>query len=572
MPPSSGIFESINLNATMAIPESTDDEPDPTEFLLLQEKARAPSPPPLDSLNSTYSDLHSLSVLVLPFLEVNTTLKEHNELIEHFQKRHAVLTRELATNVDAHRQVLENGDDPSRIRSMIGQNLAQISQNYYSLHELYGKDILSTELLFSAFEGWDRRRTRILSKISTIKSTSNRHGHKLSQLLGERADIDSEIGVLEQKLADLRHKRTLVTSEIDKTASVLESRSSKYVELFRRLERLGLEAIHSFFDASLLPQSEVRSLVRHTPVDVKFRLTSPTTPELGESPTATPEPTHTTEPSEKLTREKLSEKLTLLAVGMQPYVFEEPPQFDAEDGHGKGPSAYERGFAQGAHRSESVRLRINNFLQGLLKEKPRPPPKAQVVDDMENTIVQKLDIEPIVTILSRKIDALEDLVLTTSKSSTQYHQLAQYWDDLVAVIAADEAKLSRQISESYGLRAELNAQFAAALVNSLTSVKSFVKARGVPRPKGADYIHPLVRDEIAAIRSGLALLTDLTPYLSLFSDLESFGLVGDQPQQELLRQDSHRLEPQGPQGAPPVNLLASAVESDDESYAKLKHE
>lgn len=342
--------------------------------------------------------------------------------IEFLSNKNKLLFKELQQNLQVHKEFVSSGDTGlMRRRNMIGQNFDQLSENFYSLNELYAKDITYTESLYSSFRKWDRKRNKILDKIVSIKSDKSKYGAKLTGLLDESREIDAEIEALEKKLNSLKSKKRLINTEIQDTSSVLESKTSKYVESFKQLESQGKDAMLSFLMSNGIPQRELSTIIKSTPVNVTFIngynnklaseriISEPTTVKTEVKPLV-----NGLQPVE-------TSPLSSSGIGMKPFVppdlVEQPSSHDNENwNHGHGPTAYEKGYAKGAKLTAAVKSHINNFIHTVFASLPEHhlnnndsvstttpldiPPTASV-DDSTNTVSEKLELEPVLKLASR---------------------------------------------------------------------------------------------------------------------------------------------------------------------------
>lgn len=569
------IFESINLETSAhpignhtrntdvpRIPgsDSTSDEDglDPTEFLSSQNRLgelpeepeptsestmgrlRSPTIPdhefflnpsrilnqnedkgPENSLQSTLLQA-SASISGPGSFKINTfdfSRSQSNESpLDYLQNRQKALHLETRKNIAAHRTALEDQNLPNRLRSMLAQNLEQLSDNYVSLQEVYSRNRASTEDLLTSFEKWDRKRAKILAKIQDIKSQSNKHGTKLATLLDERSVVDNEINELEQKLLELRLTRRLLDTEVEKTSSVLESRSAKYVESFRTLEKHGEHTIRQYLELNGVPEKEVPVMLRREIVDVTF--TNHYNRQLKQLKP----------PLEPAVAKKASP--SALTMGIQPFIIpDEPVSVKDEDlNHDKGPTAYEKGFARGTKQSSEVKGNLQLFLTKLMANKE--PKRAQNdpklnVDDTENTITEKIDLEPIVKHLYHNIEALEALELQTSKKTTLFHEHSIVWKDAIKVIKLQEAKLLQQITESQlATKEENQSRFLSILGATFNHLHSSIKT--VPRPLLTEFLTENVvfnalLNELSAVAKALSLVSEDKGFASILSGYEGLG-------------------------------------------------
>ncbi|KAK6461482.1 hypothetical protein DFJ63DRAFT_184844 [Scheffersomyces coipomensis] len=399
--------------------------------------------------------------------------------LEFLTSKNGFLLKEMHKNIQIHESYLGSGDENlNKLRSMIFQNFEQLSLNYYSLNEIYAKDISYTESLTSSFQKWDKNRSKILSRIQNIKSDKNKHGAKLSGLLDESNSIDVEIGKLEKQLQSLRQKKVLINQEIQDTSSVLESKTSKYVEMFKALEVQGREAVLLLLQSNGIPMKEVDSVIKSSPVKVTFLDNYNAKHQIiPDEPVIKPEPPNSAE-----------------SMGMQPFIIPEEPKkvvdTQAELNHGHGPTAYEKGFAKGAQSSNKLKSQLQYILKLLLKSIPESNsvsnspngsriesvavPNKPVVDDASNTITEKLDLEPVFKLLEHKVEALGDLMLQTSTNAAMFHKYGTVWKDVTNILKAQEHNLLFQISNSIPGADNLNSNIADTLTRTMNEIRMII--------------------------------------------------------------------------------------------------
>lgn len=590
-------FESINLASTVAlpsiknrkqssrsipqhsIPESTseDDEPVPQEFLFTErpeidhDDRKSPvhtldndlTPHLLNSefflnpskildsqvlpetfipngsmFNSNFEPSHDFSIAFKP--------EDQDSPLEYLQSKNTTLYKEIRKNIRNHRVLLEQGSEKlNKVRSMISQDFDQLSENFYSLNEIYSRDAAVTENLLKSFEIWDKKRDKLLNKIKVIKSMDNKHGHKLGQLIEQSSNVDAEITDLEKRLASAKERKRLLSLEIDKTSSVLESRTSKYVESFKRLEKEGQNAVADFFRLNGMPEKDLGSVIKKQPVNVKFSRNQQEKAVtnniiLEKAPvaqkTAEQKPAVAAKPAEVT-------PVRAESMGMQPFIIPDdpPPTKPTDDNtslnHDKGPTAFEKGFAKGSQKSLDVKSKLVYLLK-LIKESSNSEKDryqrlealtAVKVDDADNTIESKMDVDPIVTLLVHKIEALEDLVLETSRKSTEFHEYSLRWKDLIEYVKNEEYKLSTQISNSIESQLQIQSKLVNALTSMLRNLKHLASLESL-KPSlssnsGQDrlLLQTANGNEIRNVYLALKVISDPSQYQSIADDFRRIG-------------------------------------------------
>ncbi|KAK6202327.1 uncharacterized protein RJT21DRAFT_118336 [Scheffersomyces amazonensis] len=434
---------------------------------------------------------------------------------------------------------------------MIGQDFEQLSENYYSLNEIYNKDITYTESLYSSFKKWDNNRLKILSKIQNIKSINNKHGAKLAGLLDESNAIDEEISQLEAQLRSLTQKKNVINKEIQVTTSVLESKTSKYVNMFKSLEVQGREAVQLLLQANGIPETESESVLKFTPVKVTFLDNYKSESKSVFTPTPPP-PQPEAKPEAK---PKPTPKPKAEPIGMQPFIIPEPepqPQpskipkeTQAEWNHGHGPTAYEKGFAEGTQSSIKLKNKLNSVIKLLLKSLPRtdspetvpseriPSYDNPIIDDKSNTVTEKLNLEPIFKLLHHKSEALNDLLLSTSRKATIYHEYSIAWKDIIAILKSQEQNFSFQVSNSVSNSDHLASNVCQTLTSTINQTVTVVREfKNILNDSSTTTTNPfkiVVNNELETILKVLRLVCKDNKYerevTELTNQLKSIGLV-----------------------------------------------
>lgn len=389
--------------------------------------------------------------------------------LHHLQENYHILSNDLQNHIKLHRQAVESGNDNlSKIRSKIINCLHNLSENQYSLHEIYERESNYNLAMCRRFKKWDEKRSRILAKVKSIKSTDNRYGVKLLTLLDDNAALDQKIDELENKLIVLKAKKKLLHNEIEDTSSVLESRSSKYVNAFQKLDRNGHVAILETLKQNGLSAEAANSLIHTTPVDVTFVNHYNRNREMENRGSDPFEPIKEQPPSMDIKKSDSAPEGSIKVpendnnessshpkdgngiMGIQAY---EIPQNYAEEEtlihhNQQGESdAYSKGFNTGFKQSEKVKQQLQklfeSYIKPLLEQKESAAAERQAinVDDDENTITTKLDLDPIITFLQHKVVAYSELSAKSGTMSTVYHKCSESWKDICFTIEQKEKQL-----------------------------------------------------------------------------------------------------------------------------------
>lgn len=550
MPRGEDTFESINLAPTTfsnrpllssaQLLESSDDGLDPEDFLTTShsrqgdedeesqadntqsiEREETLSPPNIDGrISKPPSSSGGTPASFRPLDSINDSIIASIDP-ESFSWRMPSLNREnfedsplgfLTTNqpalkatlrrhINAHKQFLEQGDDCSDIRILLMEDLQKISKNYFLLGELYSSELKLMEGLLSNFESWDKKRSKVLHRIKSIKSENHRYGSKLALLLNKRSELDQEIDTLESRLQKLKTNRTLINKEVEEASSVLESKSAKYVNIFRDLERQGFSVISDFLHYDGLPEKDHKVLLQSEPVDAGFSYQ-----ELGSSK-------HTPPPQIQQaaqTVEAVPQRHETM--GMQPLVI--PEEQNQRPEH-QTDSPYDRGYDKGAQQLQSVKQGLANFMNAVFNPPPpRSKPQPQKVDDISNTITEKIDFQPISNFLASKIEALHDMSIKASTSSVAYHEQAEKWASVLQFLGAKESELMSVISGKNHFEELIEKH----LTTCLDVIRPHLKGEQSETTRDKNYLRIILQHEAKALAETLSRFSN---NVEDFSSLET---------------------------------------------------
>lgn len=530
-------FELINLAATLAdpqpMPESSDDGLDPNEFLSQSHtfhgldttsRNHTVSPIPIENLDMTPTFLNS-DLFVNPnrlsdsgaladsvtadsfhFVSADSMYRNtHSRMsstgespLEHLQTQNDALNGDMRKLIRGLASTLTSGDDCTDIRESLVRGFALLSENRYLLHEIYNKELAFVNALLANFENWDRRRSKVLRRIQSIKSEGNKHGKKLAGLLNKRSGIDDEIRQLESRIAVLRANRSAINKEIDETSSVLESKSAKYVNLFREFEKQGRDAISEYLYSSGLPRNHLEVLLKSEPVDATFSYVL----DDNESDSTL---RHGIQPERK---EPEDPKLTSSNMQIQPLIIpEDAPQQDSRKSQPDEESAYAIGYARGSQQLEKLRKGLNNIVTQVFPPVKNGKPPSNV-DDHQNTITEKIDLVPIIELLTHKLDALAKLTVTSSKMSAEYHDNNIILKDIYRSLNANERAIVALLSTQNPSLDEI----VALLSKSFTEVRAQLEqqiehSRSRPSELKSNYLTVILHHELTAIARAIRELT-----------------------------------------------------------------
>lgn len=476
MPPgTANVFESVNLASTIGsvkpsfrsrIPESTsgtseDDDLDPEDFLSPQspgthtnhtfEKDHIDNPPKDSGIpeqhqfQSNSYDSHFKSPTAsfsLGNLTLSTNTIKDESPASHLIRSNVSLLNEMKRLAKLHKHALKEGDSRlNKIRDSIANNIQRLSENDFALSELYSKEHARLIDLQNRISEWNERRNTILESIRRIKGKGSTDGNKLTRLLDECASIDEQISQLETHILKLKAKKQILVTEVNMTSSVLESNTSGLVEEFRNLES---EVQKEILEALLLDgisETALSSLIRFTPVDVTFAqsyLPNPQTP----SPIVVEKSTFPTESH--------TSAATQVTNPLQP-AHEKEDEHLASLNHDHGPTPYERGYSRGSGLSSLLKAQLQHLLSAWSSDSSKGKSEPDIrlrIDDVSNTINEKVDLEPIEALLKSKIAILKQQYNSTSSQAVTFHHHYNLWRDCLEIFRAQEKRLESHIIES----------------------------------------------------------------------------------------------------------------------------
>lgn len=471
--------------------------------------------------------------------------------INFLTNKNSVLIEELRKNIKNHGISLSKGDEYlNKYRSMIEQNFGQLSELNYSLQELYTNDLNYNQTLYNNFQSWDQRRLKVLSKLRHIKSDQNPHGAKLINLINDSNSIDDEISNLKLRIESLQNKKRILSSEIQKTSSILESKSSKYVEIFKNLEKLGLEAIKEYInldDSHDIPPT----IISKKPIDVSFsrNFTSNNLATFSELLNNLDLSKTRNEPIEKSNKSRIR-ATSLVApkdsiIGMKPYIVpddlntEEPivnqKEIQNDLNYGHGPTPFEQGYIQGEYLGQNFKIKMNKFIEKIVKSLPESKEELQrkkptSIEDQSNLINEKLDYEPIKIILEQKIKALKSLIHQTSQNATIYHKGGVIWQDVIKVLNQQESKLQNQISASILQLPDSSNHFAEILRSTIDQLKSLFDLHNLKQSSlsnGNKFLMLALSNEIKSLCKAFSMVSKESLVEKLYEEFKPFDLTLD---------------------------------------------
>lgn len=153
------------------------------------------------------------------------------------------ISSHLQKNIKSHSEISKKGLSSKYVRHQSENYLKSLASIYQSIVELYEKELKRKSIILSSFERWEQDKNRITNKVKEIRSDKNQEGHRLKQLIEESSIVDDEIDQLEKRLKQLKEKKNVLKNEITQSQSIIESRSSSYLESLRKIENVEREAI-----------------------------------------------------------------------------------------------------------------------------------------------------------------------------------------------------------------------------------------------------------------------------------------------------------------------------------------
>ncbi|KAI5968389.1 hypothetical protein CANMA_002380 [Candida margitis] len=507
--------------------ESYDDdefEHDPEEFItnkhgdsqlepIFQDFASRTTDEQDDQLAGSNNTLR-LGSLHLSELLPPSNSQNFDEPIQHLSGRIKALEGKLIEHSQVYSTLLREGDsNVAEMRSVILQIFHQLSECYFSLNELYSKDMSYTKSVNTYFDAWNLKHDRVLSKIKREKSERSTHGAKLSRLLNESTALDDDIDELQQRVAVLQKKKLVLNKEIEDTTSVLESKTATYGENLRYLEQNGREILQDYLHYNGLPESDFTTLLKEQTIDLSFSMPKRSTFDVA---------TNFEHPHSNMPRLQPNANTTPISsvgnggsIGMKPY---EPPLVPSSPtlpsqkplplhdeslmNHGHGPTAFEKGYAIGAQNSKLLKSQVQSFLHNVVSHVPKKSEVSQL-KHLNRTVTTTLDVEPITTFLRLRVDALSDLVISTSKKAAYYHDCDKQWSQIQRIISLQEEQLERILKES---KAD---EDITPVINALNQTRAQLELAMKPilLLNLGGVLSQLVRNEVEAVTEALSIVS-----------------------------------------------------------------
>lgn len=492
-------FELVNLNASdvshqegskniiAAGHESSDDGLDPYEFISQDETKRSqvkmkPQSPDetstilnsdlesnFDYMTKTLSasrlveSLNSRASLSLTDLPHQAHTQESP--LVFLQRKNDFLEKKSRSLIARHQAELAAGSNCVLIREEILNLFRMQSENNLQLHEVYNRELDSSNEFLKKLRRWEKKRIGVLNKVQLIKSKNNKFGVKLKDLLTQRDLIDLELDALQKRIEALSSKRTAIESEIGETISVLESKSSKYVSLFKSLEKQGIEVVLRYLQRDSAQQHSVSSLIKMIPVRTDFNNGIDDIIQVSAMPRLQSEGEKRTQNFECQQNDSpLFDKPN--DIGMKPYdatTFHDTQQQSNVTG-------YEAGFLTGAEQVVRVKENLSSFLATVFARPTRDIKHPKNLDDELNLITEMMDLDVILHFLASKSEALTELIAKTTILAHSDHKDSLRWSNLSTFINSQEDKIFEVLEAS-----SQTDQVASILDDSFTHLNEQLK-------------------------------------------------------------------------------------------------
>lgn len=147
-----------------------------------------------------------------------------------------------------HAEASKRGVSTKNIRENITRCFKSLGLVYQAMSELYETQVQQREQLLKAFKGWESAKRVLNANIEEIKSVNSTEGQRLGQLQSESKELDDEIEDLERRLDQLKNKRKLLRTEIVRSQSVIESRTSSHLEALKEIQDAERDVVKRLFE------------------------------------------------------------------------------------------------------------------------------------------------------------------------------------------------------------------------------------------------------------------------------------------------------------------------------------
>lgn len=326
----------------------------------------------------------------------------------------------------------------------------------------------------------------------------------------------------------MKVKRSTIHQEIENTSSILESRTSSYVEAFKNLEFQGEQAIQLILDLNRVSRVEQTNIIKKVPVDVTFA--------NNYKPDMSSESLFKSEPQISKSAQVTLNQSRPANVGMQAYIIPEDPIPSILTTELPKMLPYDKGYAMGTNISHNAKTfvkdilipKINNTVNTYSKKSSglRPP----VLDDQNNTISEMLELAPILNLLDFKTKALKDLIVQHSTIAKSFREYSVIWKDVIDLVGHMENDLYSHISSSVINGPDRIALSILSLCLGNVRTRFEVQVETSKHTNGGNSLFTVLLNEIKAIVTAISMVSGDKSYLQIITDLESMsGINKDQP-------------------------------------------
>lgn len=423
---------------------------------------------------------------------------------EFLQARQDALVTELRRHIHEHLELLSEGDDCTHIRAVLASDFDQLSETCLLLNEVSLREKEIAEELLADFSRWDKRREKVLQRVRAIKSENSKYGTKLAGLLRKKSLVESEIDQLEERIAALKAQKAAITKEIGETSSVLESKSAKYVHRFRELERKGRDVISDYLTFSGVPLQDLSLFLRSEKVDATFSLldekntTNNATYNFSKSHPATNNLRDTNGAQNPVNGHPM---------GVQPLEIPTATNFDGTPNTvSLANSPYKLGYSRGAQSLERLKSGINGFVHNFVLP-PKQPASKENVDDLLNTITEKINLLPTLELLKHKVEALEDLSLKSSRLSAFYNDQSIAWKSTCKTLSSQEGLVMSILNSSEPRTEELIERLKIAYSLIEEDLQKANNTHVSAATSKANWLGIIIHQELTALATAIDELT-----------------------------------------------------------------
>lgn len=168
------------------------------------------------------------------FRDLNSSNTDSLQYLLTEEKGLKVRLQEL---LSMHADISAKGMSTHRVRRLIGDAFKSLEFVYQGMRELYEAQYRRRVEILRTFELWQSTKTSLLEEVKEIRSLDHDEGRRLAQLKEEHLSVDEDIKKLEQRLKQLKDKKSVLKGEIDQVESIIDSRSSSHMEQLREIER-----------------------------------------------------------------------------------------------------------------------------------------------------------------------------------------------------------------------------------------------------------------------------------------------------------------------------------------------